>query len=218
MSRESSIPQDLMMGTLLHFENGVPINDLSIREEQKRRLARVHHVYLQWVRNPFLDVFPLFKQLIRQGDKKYADLQSEWHAAQKDKWLFDFVVENVGDNSRKVDEARVRAAANHVIQMGMETDNGRDIIEGAKLLAKVAHLDQPEGETVDMSKVMFLPPLVTTSAHELDDTKQDYDDKQSLAIMNKYGAHIDEKRKAIEERVEVMLAAREASEEKEPTD
>ena len=45
----SSLPQDLMTNSLLHFENGVPIDDLALRQDQKRRLARVSHVYWQWL-------------------------------------------------------------------------------------------------------------------------------------------------------------------------
>lgn len=197
-----------MSGSLLHFESGVPIDDLDMRTEHKRRLARVEHVYWQWMRNPFLDVFPLFRQLVKgQG----ASLQSEWRMAQKDKWLFDFVVEHVAAPSRRVDEARVRAAANHVMKIGMETDNGKDIIEGAKLLTKVARLDQPESEQADISKVAFLPSVVVTNIREVDDTKDDVDDAEQRRIMAKYGGYVDEKRKMVEDRVEVMMARRDAA-------
>lgn len=199
-----------MTRSLLHFEQGVPIEDLSLRREHKDRLTRVKHVYWQWMKNPFLDTFALFKQLCKG---KYANLQSEWHAAEKDNWLFEFVVQNVTPPTRKVSEARVRAAANHVIAMGMATDNGRDIVEGSKLLIKVDHLDQPESEQMDMAKAAFLPPVVTTNAHEVDETKVNMDDKQSLAIMDKYNAYVDEKRKMIDDRVAVMEAASEVNSE-----
>lgn len=194
-----------MQNSLLHFENGVPIDDLHLRPEQRRRLARVEHVYWQWVRNPFLDVFPMFKQLVKG---KYSDLQSEWRAAQKDKLLFDYIVERVSGPSRKVAEARVRMVANKLMQNGMATDNGRDMAEGAKISMKLEKLDQPESQQADLSKTVFLPPVVTISAHEVDDTKEDITDDQALLIMKKYGAHIDEKRKAVEDKVDVMMAKR----------
>lgn len=194
-----------MTGSLLHFESGVPIDDLDLRREHKERLTRVQHVYWQWVRNPFLDVFALFKQLVKGH---YADKQSEWRAAQKDKWLFDFVVEHVSPPSRRVDEARVRAAANHVMKIGMETDNGRDIVEGAKLLTKVARLDQPEDQRGDMSKVAFLPSVVVTDIREVDDTKEEVNDEQANRIIAKYGGFVDEKRKMVDEKVDVMMAKR----------
>lgn len=203
MSRESIIPQALMTGSLLHFESGVPIDDLDLRREHKERLMRVKHVYWQWMRNPFLDVFVLFKQLVKG---KYADKYSEWRAAQKDKWLFDFVVERVASPSRRMDEAKVRAAADHVMRIGMETDNGKDIIEGAKLLTKVARLDQPEDQNADMSKVAFLPTVVVTNVNEVDDTKENYDDEETKRIIAKYGAFVDDKRKAIEDNVALMEA------------
>lgn len=207
MARESTIPQNLMSCSLMHFEQGVPIDDLDIRTEHKRRLARVSHVYWQWIKNPFLDVFPMFKQLVKGTG---ADLQSEWHMAQKDKWLFDFVVEHVAPPSRRVDEHKVRAAAEQAIRIGMETDNFNALVKGGKLLSEVAHLDQPESEQADMSKAMFLPPVVTTSAKEYDDTKEDMEDLVMKGIMQKYGGYVDEKVSDVEEMVEVMAAKRHA--------
>lgn len=210
MSKESSIPQELMTGALLHFEQGVPIDDLHLKRQHKERMARVQHVYWQWMKNPFLDVFPMFKQLVKG---KGADVQSEWRMAQKDKWLFDYIVDHVSPPSRRISEARVRAAGNHLMEMGMQTDNGKDISEGAKIIMKLERLDQPEDERADMSRVAFLPPVVTTSAHDVDPTKEDQTDEQARLIMQKYGAYVDEKRKAVDERVAVMMAAREDVEE-----
>lgn len=194
-----------MTGSLLHFEKGVPIDDLDIRREHRERLARVEHVYWQWIRNPFLDVFPLFKQLIKG---KYADKHSEWRAAQKDKWLFDFVVEHVAPTSRRADEIKVRTAAEHAIRIGMETDNVQALYKGGKLLYDVAGLAQPESEQADLSKAMFIPPVVTTVASEIDPTKEDQTDEQARLIMNKYNAYVDDKRKSVDDKVDVMMAKR----------
>ena len=207
MSRESVIPQELMTGSLMHFEKGVPIDDCNLRTEHRRRLARVDHVYWLWKRNPFLDAFELFKQLVRG---QYADRQSEWRAAQKDKWLFDFVVEHIAPPSRREDEAKVRAAAEQTIRIGMETDNVTALTKGGKLLYDVAGLAQPESERADLSKAMFIPPVVTTVASEIDPTKEDQTDEQARLIMDKYNAYVDDKRKSVDEKVEVMMAKRKA--------
>ena len=191
---------------MLHFENGVPICDINIRRENKDRLARVSHVYWQWVKNPFLDYNAMLRQLVKG---KYADASSEYHAAKKDQKLFKFVLERMSPPSRKVAEAKVRAVADRLMQNGMQTDNGKDMAEGAKIAIKLDRLDQPENTQAELAKAAFLAPVVTTSAHEVDETKQDMSDSQSLAIMNKYGAYIDDKRKAVDDRVEVMLAQRE---------
>lgn len=208
MSIESIIPQDLMTGSLMHFEKGVPIDDCNLRTEHRQRLSRVDHVYWLWKRNPFLDAFEMFKQLIRNGGKQYADRQSEWRAAQKDKWLFDFVVEHIAPPSRREDEAKVRAAAEQTIRIGMETDNVMALTKGGKLLYDVAGLAQPESERADLSKAMFIPPVVTTVASEIDPTKEDQTDEQARRIMDKYNAYVDEKRKSVDEKVEVMMAKR----------
>lgn len=204
-----TISQKLMTGALLHFERGVPIADLDIRREHKDRLARVQHVYWQWVKNPIaIDPFQLLRQLTKGLG---ADVYSEWRMAQKDKFLFDFVVEHIAPPSRRIDEAKVRAAADKMMKIGMETDNVNALDKGSKRLMEVAQLDKPESEHADMSKVMFLPPVVTTVVSDVDSEKQAISDEQAEKIMQKYGAHQDAKRLAIDERVNVMMAKREAS-------
>lgn len=203
MSTETSLPERLMTCSLLHFEKGVPIDELDLRTEQRERMARVDHVYWQWMRNPFLDAFVMFKQLVKG---KAADVQSEWRMAQKDKWLFDFVVDRVAPPSRRVDELKVRAAAEQAIRIGMETDNVQALTKGGKLLYDVAGLDKPEDNGADMSKVAFLPTVVVTDIREVDDTKENIDDEETKRIIAKYGAFVDAKQKAIEEKVALMEA------------
>lgn len=195
-----------MSCSLMHFEQGVPIDDLDIRTEHKRRLARVSHVYWQWVRNPFLDVFPMFKQLVKGTG---ADVHSEWRMAQKDKWLFDFVVEHVAPPSRRTDERKVRVAAEQAIRIGMETDNVTALVKGGKLLSEVAGLDKPEEDRADLNKVAFLPSVVVTDIRQVDDSKDDADvitDEETRRIARKYGAYVDPKREMIEEKVALMEA------------
>lgn len=199
-----------MTGTLLHFESMVPINDLNIKPSQRKRLMRVEHVYWIWMRNPYLDTFSMFKQLCKDGD--YADRSAAWTAARKDQMLLDFVIEHVRQSSRRKDEAKVRAAAEQAIRIGMETDNAVALTKGGKLLYEVAGLAQPESEQADMSKVMFLPPVVTTNVRDVDDTKEDVDDAEMKRIMAKYGGFVDEKVKDINEMVEVMATKRTAAE------
>ncbi len=198
-----------MTGALMHFEQGVPISDLDIRREHKDRLARVQHVYWQWVKNPItLDPFAMFKQLVKGLG---ADIYSEWRMAQKDKFLFDFVVEHIAPPSRRMDEAKVRAAADKMMKIGMETDNVNALDKGSKRLMEVAQLDKPESQQADISKAMFIPPVVTTVASEIDPTKEDQTDEQARQIMSKYNAYVDDKRKSVDEKVEVMMARREAT-------
>lgn len=201
--------QSLMSGALLHFQNGVPIDDLDMRREHKDRLSRVVHVYWVWIKNPMLDYYQLLRQLVKQSGK-YAGVTEIAHAAQKDKMLFDFVVDHLQSGSRRQDEIKVRHAAEKMIQIGLETDNVMALDKGSKRLYEVAGLDKPEEERVDMGKVMFLPPVVTTCVTDLDPSRKAVTDKQAQAIIDKYQAHQDSKRLAIEERVNKMMAEREA--------
>ena len=205
MAQTSTIPQELMTGALLHFESGVPIVDLDVRKENKDRMARVDHVYWQWKKNPFIDTFQLFKALVKG---KYADKPAEYVAAKKDQKLFEFVMDHVAPPSRREDEMKVRFAAEQAIRIGAETDNAQALVKGGKLLYETAHLNQPESEQTDMSKSVFLPPVIITSAKQMDESKEEHSDEQALEIMNKYNAHIDYKRKAIDERVKLMIAKR----------
>lgn len=199
----STLPQELMSGTLLHFESGVPIDDLALRTEQRKRLARVEHVYWQWIRNPWLDTYQLFRQMVKGH---YSDAPAETHAAKKDQLLFDFVKESVTGISRKEAEAKVKAAAEKAIRIGMETDNVQALTKGGKLLYEVAGLDKPEDQRADMSKVAFLPSVVVTNIKEVDDTKENIDDEETKRIIAKYGAYVDDKHKAIEDKVATMEA------------
>lgn len=193
-----------MSGALLHFERGVPIDDLNIRQDQKNRLARVQHVYWQWVRNPFSVDYKLFLRQLVRG--KFADAPSETRVAQKDIMLFEFIKESITPMSRKEAQMKVQVAAEKAIRIGMETDNVNALTKGGKLLYEVAGLDKPEEERIDMSKMAFLPPVVTTSVKEVDDTKQDVDDQEMKRIMAKYDGFVDEKESDIEKMVETMKA------------
>lgn len=203
----SELSQELQQWSLLHFEKGVPICDINVRKENKDRLARVSHVYWLWKKNPFLDYNAMLRQLCKG---RFRDASSECHAAYKDQELMKFVIDHVAPPSRAVATAKVRAVADKLMTNGMQTDNGKDMAEGAKILMKLDRLDQPESEQADMSKANFLQPVVVTQASQIDESKIDYSDEQSLKIMQEFGAYIDPKRQMIEEKVSTMEAAREA--------
>lgn len=205
MARETGMSQSLMSGALLHFQNGVPIDDLDMRREHKDRLSRVVHAYWVWIKNPMLDYYQLLRQLVKQSGK-YAGVTEITHAAQKDKMLFEFVVDHLQSGSRRQDELKVRHAAEEMIRIGLETDNVTALDKGSKRLYEVAGLDKPENEQVDMNKVAFLPTVVVTDIREVDDTKENIDDEETKRIIAKYGAFVDDKHKSIEQKVAQMEA------------
>ena len=193
-----------MTNSLLHFENGVPIDDLALRQDQKRRLARVSHVYWQWIRNPFaIDYKALLRQLVKGH---FADPPSETRAAQKDIQLFEYIRDTVSPMSRNEARVKVQFAAEKMINIGMETDNVNALDKGSKRLFEVAGLDKPEDTHEDISKVSFLPSVVVTNVNEIDKSKTNYDDEEVKRIAAKYGAFIDEKRELIDKEVATMEA------------
>lgn len=203
MANENNLPQELMSGSLLHFESGVPIDDLNLRPDQRRRLARVQHVYWQWVRNPWLDTYQLFRQMVKG---QFAHAPGETAAAKSDQRLFEFVRDHVAPPSRAESRAKVYAAADKMIQIGMQNDDVMALDKGSRRLYDVAGLDKPESDNTDTSKVMFLPPVVTTNVEDVDPSRQNVTDEQALAIINKWGAFVDPKRQAIDDKVALMEA------------
>lgn len=203
MSQPSKIPQQLITAALLHFTQGVPIDDCDCEPAHKKQLARVDHVYWIWKRNPFLETYPMFQQLLHG---KYTTKSNENRVAKSDQLLFDFVKDQCSPPDRKTQEARVRFAANHLMKIGMETENTFAIEAGMKGAMKLDRLDQPESEQADMAKAHFISPIVTTTITDVDKTKIDYNDKQSLAIMQEFGAYIDPKRQMMEDKVALLEA------------
>lgn len=203
--------QSLMSGALLHFQSGVPIKDLDMRREHKDRLARVAHVYWVWINDPMLDAYQMLRQLVKQTGS-YSDAAAVTVAAQKDKMLFDFVIDHIQSGSRRQDELKVRHAAEKMIRIGLETDNVMALDKGSKRLYEVAGLDKPEQEQADMNKVAFLPSVVVTNIEQIDPDKTYIDDEETRRIAAKYGAHIPEQRTMIEEQVATMEARAGAAE------
>jgi hypothetical protein len=195
-----------MTAALLHFTQGVPIDDCNCRPEQRKCLARVDHVYWIWKQNPFLETLPMFKQLVKG---KYTTQANEIRAAKADQRLLDFVIEQTTPTSRRMQEERVRAAANHLMKMGMETDNNFAIADGAKIAMKLDRLDQPESEQADMSKVAFMPTVVVTDIRQVDENKEEINDEETKRIIAKYNAFVDEKHQMIEDKVALLEAKRE---------
>ena len=214
MSQPSKIPQQLMTAAIVHFTQGVPIDDCDCEPAHKKQLARVDHVFWIWKRNPFLETYPMFQQLLHG---KYTTKSNENRVAKSDQLLFDFVKDQCSPPDRKTQEARVRHAANHLMHIGMETDNAFAIADGAKIAMKLDRLDQPESEQADMAKTHFISPIVTTTITDVDKTKIDYNDKQRLAIMQEFGAYIDPKRQMMEDKVAMLEAKGQAAAEEEAT-
>lgn len=193
-----------MTNSLLHFEKGVPIDDLALRNDQKRRLARVAHVYWQWIKNPFtVDYKALLRQLVKGH---FSDPASETHAAQKDIMLFEYIRDAVSPMSRNDARTKVKFAAEKAIQIGAQTDNVVALTKGGDLLYKVAGLDKPEDDQPDMSKIMFIPPVVVTDISKVDETKENVDDAEMKRIMDKYNASQDKKMQDVDDMVKIMEA------------
>lgn len=212
----TDLTQKVKIALIAHFVNAIPIERLNLSTQQKENIALVDHVYWLYKANPFLDIHAMFFELCKN---KYKSRQNGGNTdgrafimSRMFERMLDFVLDNTNSFSRKKDEMQVRYAANRLMQRGLATDNGRDLAKGADLLTRVARLDQPESEQVDMGNLMFLPPVVVTNVKEIDETKDDMDDAEMQRIMQKYGGYVDEKIKDINEMVAVMEAGGQSNE------
>lgn len=205
---ERNLTPKLKIALLAHFQNGVPIMRLGLSEQQKNMVARVEHVYWQYLKNPFLNVHAMFYELAKQH---YKDGYGKGRAnacnyARFDEKVFQFVLDNSKPPSRKDRETKVRFAADKLMQRGLATGNDRALAKGAEISIKIDHLDQPENDQVDMSRLAWMPPVVTTNISEIDDTREEISDEETKRILAKYNAYVDDKSKAIDEKVAVMEA------------
>lgn len=100
----------------------------------------------------------------------------------------------------------MQAAAEKMLNIGMETDNVTALDKGSKRLFEVAGLDKPENQQVDMDKIMFIPPVVVTDVSKIDETKENVDDAEMKRIMEKYGGAQDSKMKQVDDMVRTMEA------------
>lgn len=193
-----------MSCSLLHFENMVPIDDLKLRNDQKRRLLRVSHVYWQWSKNPFTcDYKAMLRQLVKQMGG-FNGASTECRAWQKDVQLFEFVKESVAPITRREAEVKAKVAIDKMLNIGMSTDNVSALDKGTKHLIELAGLNKPENEQADMSKANFIQPVVTLNIQDVDDTKEYIDDEQSRLIMEEFNAYVDPKRKMVDDRVALL--------------
>ena len=203
------LTQKVKIALIAHFVNMVPIDRLNLSPQQKDMVARVDHVYWLYRKNPFLDTHAAFYQIYKAMGRGTG--QNSTHFARRDGKMLEFVIDQVKPYSRKRDEDKVRFMADRLMERGLATDNDRAMSKGAELLTKVARLDQPESEQVDMGRLSFLPPVVTTSAKEVGDY-EDVDDAEMKRIMSKYGGYVDEKERDIEKMVNTMAARSGAAE------
>lgn len=205
---ERVLSQKMRVALLAHFQNAVPIEHLGLTDTQKDMLARVEHVYWMYLKNPFLDTRAMFYELAKQRYKNGGTTGrgNAYNVAKIEEHVFAFVVENMKPPSRKDRENKVRFAADTLMKRGFETGDNRALAKGAEIGIKLDKLDQPETEQQDISKVAFLPTVVVTDIREVDDTKENIDDEETKRIIAKYGAFVDDKHKAIEQKVAQMEA------------
>lgn len=200
---ERILTEKMKIATLAHFVSGVPIERLALNDSRKNLLARVEHVYWLKVKNPFLDSHAMFYEMAKAERKDPANAH---HLAKAEDRVLEFVIENARPASRKDSEMKVRAASDKLIRIGLETDNVQALHKGADLRMRLDRLDQPESERADMNRVAFMPTVVVTDIREVDDTKENIDDEETKRIIAKYGAYVDDKHKAIEDKVAQMEA------------
>lgn len=202
-----TLTQKVKIALIAHFVNAVPIDRLNIDKRTKERFAMVDHVYWIFRKNPLLDTRAMFYQLAKQHySDNYNNRGTSYALSKALDQMLEFVIDQVKPDSRRRDEWKVRHVADRLMERGLATDNDRAMAKGAELLTRVARLEQPESEQVDMASIAFLPTVLTTNIHEVDESREEITDEETQKIMAKYNAFVDEKHKSIEEKVAIMEA------------
>lgn len=85
----ATISKQLIESARLHLLDGVDIFNLKLSRQDSDRIERVGYVLRLVAKHPDTDVFDTFK---RMAAGRYASAMEDWHAAKKDKLLYDEMV------------------------------------------------------------------------------------------------------------------------------
>lgn len=96
-----SVSKQLVDATLRHLREGVPIYELGLNQKERDRVERVGYMLRKVAKQPETNVFDTFK---RMAAGRYDTALDDWHAARKDKALYDMVVAENGKGNDEEEE------------------------------------------------------------------------------------------------------------------
>lgn len=180
-----------------HFETGVPWQDMSFSEEQKRRIEVCLDAYKRFSTDPFIDL----PQYLRNRWKR------TFNEIKNDMRVVEFIAAFYEEGQRNITKMQVRHASRMLMKNGADTGNMKALAEGASLAFKLERLDQPDTpEDID-ANMARMPIIVTTDVGKKFKGKQGHDSEEMKKIRKKYGVKQDYWQEMVEVRTGEYIPA-----------
>lgn len=176
-----------------HLESGVPLKDMQMTDDQRRRATVCLDVYQRLQENDMMDV----KAYLRRRHRRTVT------EIRQDVKVINYLLAELDGDSRELSRYRVRRAAEKAMRMGEAQGDWKPMLEGAKTLIKIEGLDQPE-QAIDIEQTINPLPYVLVSAPK---GKQEYDERMLDKLRKKYHAEKDKTQEMVEAKLGMFVPA-----------
>ena len=189
-----------------HFETGVPWQDMSFTDDQKRRIEVCLDLYKRLSDDPYID--------------KHQYLRNRWNRTfseiKNDIRVIDFIASFYEAGQRNITRMQVRHASRLLMKTGADNGDMKALKDGADLAFRLERLDQPDTpEDIDASMAR-MPIVVTTDVGKKYAGKRGHTREEMQKLRRKYGVKQDYWQEMVETKTgEYVPAGQEESEEEE---
>lgn len=98
MKKVVTVNRQTIDAALRHLREGIPINELGLDADERKRVERVFYAIRTISNHPDTDPFELFRRL---AAGRYRTASQEWHAAKRDMILYNRV-RNENENQKRL--------------------------------------------------------------------------------------------------------------------
>lgn len=186
-----------------HLETGVPYTDMSLTDEQKKRIAICMDAYQRFATDPFMD---LKRYIVNRWKRTYSELRNDLR-------VIDFISSFYVDGQRNISSMKVRHSADILMRNGASTGNMKALKDGADLLVKVDRLDQPENPAEVGDQLINMPIIITDDVSKKFPGKVSHSSDELERIRRKWGVKKDRWQDMVETETGEYVPAEEPTEE-----
>lgn len=171
-----------------HLETGVPYTDMNFTDEQKKRIAVCMDAYQRFATDPFMD---LRQYITNRWKRTYSELRNDLK-------VVDYISSFYVDGQRNISSMKVRHSADILMRNGASTGDMKALYDGARLLAKIDRLDQPENPAEMGDQLVDMPVIITDDVSKKFPGKRSSTEKERERIRRKYGVKKDRWQEMVE--------------------
>lgn len=186
-----------------HLETGVPYTDMNFTDEQKKRIAVCMDAYQRFATDPFMD---LRQYITNRWKRTYSELRNDLK-------VVDYISSFYVDGQRNISSMKVRHSADILMRNGASTGDMKALYDGARLLAKIDRLDQPENPAEMGDQLVDMPVIITDDVSKKFPGKRSSTEKERERIRRKYGVKKDRWQEMVETESGEYVEAPESPEE-----